>query len=99
MLEIDDVDPTALAEDEAAHLGIPATSLVTEVDSGLQELPHGYGCHDCLLLVDFGTAGRGGWNRSKDRHHHPHVPPGRLQSPLILAARIFQGPQRLAGTY
>ena len=40
--EIDDVDATALAEDEAAHLGVPAARLVAEVDAGLQELPHRY---------------------------------------------------------
>jgi hypothetical protein len=45
LLEVDDVDAPALAEDEAAHLGVPASSLVTEVDSGLQKLPHAHGCH------------------------------------------------------
>ena len=38
--EVDDVDPAALAEDVAAHLGIPATRLVAEVDAGLQQLSH-----------------------------------------------------------
>ena len=38
--EVDDVDPAALAEDVAAHLGIPATRLVAEVDTGLQQLSH-----------------------------------------------------------
>ena len=38
--EIDDVDAAALAEDVAAHLGIPATRLVAEVDAGLQQLSH-----------------------------------------------------------
>jgi hypothetical protein len=37
--EVDDVDPGALAPDEAAHLRVPAARLVTEVDSGLQQLP------------------------------------------------------------
>ena len=37
LLEIDDVDPVALGEDEAAHLGIPATGLVPEVDAGGEE--------------------------------------------------------------
>src|SRR5439155_26882698 len=32
LLEIDDVDPAALAEDEAAHLGIPAAGLVAGMD-------------------------------------------------------------------
>ncbi len=39
--EVDDVDPAALAEDVPAHLGVPATGLVAEVDAGLQQLPHG----------------------------------------------------------
>ena len=38
--EVDDVDAAALAEDEAAHLGIPAARLVAEVDAGLQQLSH-----------------------------------------------------------
>ena len=41
LLEVDDVDAAALAEDEAAHLRVPATRLVAEVDSGLQQLSHG----------------------------------------------------------
>jgi hypothetical protein len=40
LLEIDDVDPAALGEDETLHLRVPAAGLVTEVDSGLQELSH-----------------------------------------------------------
>ena len=40
--EVDDVDAPALGEDEAAHLRVPAAGLVTEVDAGLQQLPHGY---------------------------------------------------------
>ena len=37
LLQIDDVDPVALGEDEAAHLGIPAARLVSEVDAGGEE--------------------------------------------------------------
>ena len=40
LLQVDDVDAAALAEDEAAHLRVPAARLVAEVDSGLQELSH-----------------------------------------------------------
>jgi len=32
------VNPVALGEDEPAHLGIPSASLVSEVDTGLEEL-------------------------------------------------------------
>ena len=41
LLQVDDVDPAALGEDEALHLRVPAAGLVAEVDSGLQELAHG----------------------------------------------------------
>ena len=37
--QVDDVDAAALAEDEAAHLGVPAARLVAEVHAGLQQLP------------------------------------------------------------
>src|SRR5205807_1273886 len=37
-LKIYDVNPVPLREDEAAHLGIPTPSLVSEVDAGLEEL-------------------------------------------------------------
>ena len=37
LLQIDDVDPVALGEDEPAHLGIPAAGLVPEVDAGREE--------------------------------------------------------------
>src|SRR5688500_6677436 len=33
LLQIDDVDPVALREDEAAHLGIPTARLMSEMDS------------------------------------------------------------------
>ena len=42
LLEVDDVDAAALREDVAAHLRVPAPGLVAEVDSGLQQLPHGH---------------------------------------------------------
>src|SRR5207248_926023 len=35
LLEVDDVDATALREDEAPHLWVPTTRLVAEVDPGL----------------------------------------------------------------
>ena len=41
LLEVDDVDPVALREDEAAHLGIPAARLVSEMDAGGQQFFEG----------------------------------------------------------
>jgi hypothetical protein len=38
LLQIDDVDAIAFGEDEAPHLGIPATRLVSKVDTRLQQL-------------------------------------------------------------
>src|SRR5213075_1723378 len=43
--QVDDVDAGPLGEDEAAHLRVPATRLVAEVDSGLQQVAHGGDCH------------------------------------------------------
>ena len=51
--EVDDVDPVALREDERAHLGVPATRLVAEVDSGLEQLPHRNGRHGWRPPVRF----------------------------------------------
>ena len=42
LLQVDDVDAAALAEDEAAHLGVPAARLVAEVNPGLQQLLDAY---------------------------------------------------------
>ena len=37
LLQVDDVDPVALRENEAAHLGIPTAGLVAEMDTGFEE--------------------------------------------------------------
>jgi hypothetical protein len=50
LLQIDDVDPVALAEDVAAHLWMPAPRLVAEVQPGLQQLANTYLCHVGSLL-------------------------------------------------
>ena len=49
LLEIDDVDPAALTEDEPLHLRVPPPGLVSEVDARFQHLPHGDDCHDLSL--------------------------------------------------
>ena len=48
LLKIDDVDAVPLHEDEALHLRVPAARLMSEVDSGLQELLHGDDGHVSL---------------------------------------------------
>ena len=40
--EVDDVDAVTLHIDVFGHLGVPAAGLVTEVDTGFQQLLHGY---------------------------------------------------------
>ena len=44
-LKVNDVDAVALTVDVLGHLGVPAAGLVTEVDTGLEQLLHGYDCH------------------------------------------------------
>jgi hypothetical protein len=41
LLEVDDVDLVAMAEDERGHLRVPEAGLVAEVDAGFQHLAHG----------------------------------------------------------
>ena len=41
LLEVDDVDLAAGAEDVRAHLGVPVAGLVAEVNAGFQHLAHG----------------------------------------------------------
>ena len=49
LLKVDDIDPVALHVDILGHLGVPATGLVAEVNTGLQELFHRYDCHVSYL--------------------------------------------------
>jgi len=44
LLQVDDVDPIALAEDELLHLRVPALGLVTEVDASLEQFLHRNRC-------------------------------------------------------
>jgi hypothetical protein len=75
LLEVDDVDAAALAEDVAAHLRVPASRLVTEMDSGLQELSHA-DCHGSSSLVVVALLPAGvRWNR---RSEAPAPPPARI---------------------
>ena len=45
LLQVDDVDAVALAEDEATHLRVPAARLVAEMHAGLQQLPDSHLSH------------------------------------------------------
>ena len=46
LLEVDDMDAVAGAENERAHLGVPTAGLVAEMDAGFQHLLHANVCHD-----------------------------------------------------
>jgi hypothetical protein len=74
LLQIDDVDAAPLREDEAAHLGVPAASLVTEMDAGLQQLPHRDDGHEIPPRLSEYTGGRR-MEPGPARHRHP--PPRR----------------------
>src|SRR5262249_34999091 len=103
LLEVDDVDPPALGEDEPLHLRIPAAGLVAEVDSGLQELTHGDDGHSAVLsgwLVVLMPAGPR-WNRRAARPVTPAPPPvrppGRRTKNRCIVAASRRLPAPLAG--
>ena len=50
LLQVDDVDAVTVSEDETTHLRIPATGLVAKVHTSVEELAHGYNCHDSLAF-------------------------------------------------
>ena len=61
LLQVDDVDTAALREDESLHLRVPATCLMAEVNSSLQQLLHGDDCQrDQPLSVWFQKSCAGG---------------------------------------
>ena len=49
LLQVDDVNPVALAEDVFLHLGIPALGLMPEVNASFEQLLHG----DCGQTTSF----------------------------------------------
>ena len=51
LAQIDDVDAAALTMNEPAHLRVPATRLVAEMDAGLQQLRDTYLSHGLLPYV------------------------------------------------
>jgi hypothetical protein len=52
-LDVDDVDAIAFGENKTLHLWVPATSLVSEVNTAVEEFAHCYNCHDGTLLLGF----------------------------------------------
>src|SRR5206468_4042729 len=59
--QVDDVDAVSLTPDVALHAGVPATGLVAEVKSGLQQFPYPRLWHRAPLsrLACSSQAGRG----------------------------------------
>src|SRR5699024_459932 len=52
LLQVDDVDAVALGEDEALHLRVPTTGLMSEVNAAVEQLADGDDGHaDALLSV------------------------------------------------
>src|SRR5206468_11176930 len=85
--QVDDVDAAALAVDEAAHLRIPASRLMAEVDSGLQQLLQAdVGHRGVTPLVEVGTAS--GAERSRTRRSDA---PGRAATSTGLAGGSWDG--------
>src|SRR5205823_9333903 len=83
LLEIDDVDAAALAEDEPLHLRVPAARLVAEVHSGFQKLSHADDCHGLspfLLVFAALLPAETGWNRASSA---PAPPPSRPAGSVV----------------
>jgi hypothetical protein len=49
-LDIDDVDAVALGKNKALHLWVPATSLMSEMNTAVEEFSHCYNRHGGTLL-------------------------------------------------
>ena len=70
LLQVDDVDAGALAEDEPAHLRVPATCLVSEVHTGLEQLAHCDRGHGRSSDGGCGRAPAGSSDGAGERRHH-----------------------------
>ena len=94
LAQVDEVDPVALAKNEALHLRVPPARLVAEVDSGLQQLSHGNDGHRYVPPVGCspGAAppdGRRPWNAPGACWSV--VPPTALVGRTTLAAQRSHG--------
>jgi hypothetical protein len=75
LLQIDDVNPVALAEDVFLHLGIPALRLMPEVNTRFEQLLHG----DVSQLTSCPVADQAGAGRLDPGWFLLiHMPPGPL---------------------
>ena len=98
LAQVDEVDPVALTEDEALHLRVPSPRLVAEVDSGLQQLPHGDDGHKIVPPVGCSpgrSAAREEATVDRARWCWSVLPPTRLVGRAMLAAQ--RGPSPASG--
>src|SRR5688572_3884726 len=70
LLEIDDMNLVAMAEDERRHLGIPVPGLVAEMDATLQHFTHAR----CHKISSAGLRAAGGPPPSADNTRKPGHP-------------------------
>src|SRR5206468_5271813 len=92
LLEVDDVDAAALAEDEALHLRVPAARLVAEMNSGFQKLSHADDCHGLspfLLVFAALLPAETGWNRASSA---PAPPPSRPAGSVVRTREWYLRP-------
>src|SRR5205085_5803023 len=95
LLQVNDVNAVALAEDVFLHLGVPALGLVPEVDARFEQLFHGdvrqttslYGLHPPRYC----------WPRS-GLHSCPQCVAGRFWSPKLATAKEREPALRAANT-
>ena len=65
LLDVDDVDPVALAVDVGTHLGVPAAGALAEVDAGLDQILNQSVCHQNIPRA--ATPAWGGQARAQGR--------------------------------
>src|SRR5205807_6387649 len=82
--QVDDVDAASLAIDEAAHLGVPATRLVAEMNAGLQPLLEGYLSQCCSLVCSLHPRARSGPGITPSRRL-----PGQGRSAVTHGSKFF----------
>ena len=73
--QIDEVDPTAIAVNKAAHLRVPATRLVAEVNASLQKLSQSNMSHQILPLFVLVLRPSGVALRTREMHGHSRAGP------------------------
>ena len=98
LLQVDDIDAVALGKNVGGHLGVPAPGLMSEMDARLEQLFHGYDCHNAKSSFGFTLCGSCAPNQIFDgisanrRQRHP----AELHSRMCFAAIVYHGFRCLA---